>query len=232
MDGATQFELGHFKGSVDEFRLWTKCLSEADILENYDHLLVGNEKNLETYWTFDEGLRTQFFDYSRNGTTYHQHHGRVGSNAMSSTVTPSMLTLKAKTDSNGNYVIQGIPFSGEGTAYAVVPMYGIHEFNPNKKLLFFNSNSLVHNNTDFDDVSSFIMSGHIYYAGTNVPADSVLFYVDGMLQSKDGQSVQTDENGYYELSVPIGKHFVEAKLSGHTMVDGGRFPLSGKRFLR
>ncbi len=227
MDGATQFELGHFKGSVDEFRLWTKCLSEADILENYDHLLVGNEKNLETYWTFDEGLRTQFFDYSRNGTTYHQHHGRVGSNAMSSTVTPSMLTLKAKTDSNGNYVIQGIPFSGEGTAYAVVPMYGIHEFNPNKKLLFFNSNSLVHNNTDFDDVSSFIMSGHIYYAGTNVPADSVLFYVDGMLQSKDGQSVQTDENGYYELSVPIGKHFVEAKLSGHTMVDGGRYPTQG-----
>ena len=227
MDGATQFELGHFKGSVDEFRLWTKCLSEDDILENYDHLLVGNEKNLETYWTFDEGLRTQFFDYSRNGTTYHQHHGSVGSNAMVSTVTPSMLTLKSKTDDNGNYVIQGIPFSGEGTTYAVVPMYGIHEFNPNKTLLFFNSNSLVHNNTDFEDVSSFMMSGHIYYAGTNVPADSVQLYVDGMLQSKNGETVQTDENGYYELSVPIGKHFVEAKLSGHTMTDGGRYPTQG-----
>ena len=227
MDGATQFEMGHFKGLIDEFRLWTKCLSETDILENYDHLLVGNEKNLETYWTFDEGLRTQFFDYSRNGTTYHQHHGSVGSNTMVSNVTPSILTLKAKTDNNGNYIIQGIPFSGEGTTYAVVPMYGIHEFNPNKTLLFFNSNSLVHNNTDFEDVSSFVMSGHIYYAGTNVPADSVQLYIDGILQSKNGEAVQTDENGYYELSVPIGKHFVEAKHSGHTMVDGGRYPTQG-----
>ena len=227
MDGATRFELGHFKGAVDEFRLWKKCLTETDIMENYDHLLVGNEKNLETYWTFDEGLRTQFFDYSRNGTTYHQHHGHVGSNATVSTVTPSMLRLKTKTDDNGNYVIQGIPFSGEGTTYAVVPMYGIHEFNPNEKLLFFNSNSLVHNNTDFEDVSSFMMSGHIYYAGTNVPADSVQLYVDGMLQSKNGETIQTDENGYYELSVPIGRHFVEAKRSGHTMADGGRYPTQG-----
>jgi hypothetical protein len=72
-----------------------------------------------------------------------------------------------------------------------------------------------------------MMSGHIYYAGTNVPADSVQLYVDGMLQSKNGETVQTDENGYYELSVPIGKHFVEAKLSGHTMTDGGRYPTQG-----
>lgn len=227
LNSSTQFELGHFKGSVDEFRLWTKCLNEDEILENYDHLLVGNEKNLETYWTFDEGLRTQFFDYSRYGTTYHQHHGRVGSNTTASTVTPGVLTLKAKTDDNGNYQIQGIPFSGEGTTYSVVPLHGIHEFNPSSRLLFFNSNSLVHNNTNFEDVSSFKMSGHIYYAGTNVPADSIQLYIDGVLQSKDGASVQTDEDGYYELSVPIGKHFVEAKMAGHTLADGGRFPTQG-----
>ena len=51
LDEATRFELGQFKGAVDEFRLWTKCLSEADILDNYDRLLVGDEKQLETYWT-------------------------------------------------------------------------------------------------------------------------------------------------------------------------------------
>ena len=227
MTGAKQLELGHFKGMVDEFRLWTKCLTEAEILENFDHLLVGNETQLETYWTFDEGLRTQFFDYSRNNTSYHHHHGSVGSNTKPSTVTPTSLALKAKTDANGNYVIQGIPFSGEGTTYSVVPMYGIHEFNPNRMLLFFNNKSLVHNNTDFEDVSSFIMSGHIHYAGTNVPADSVQLYIDGIVQTKDGAVVQTDANGYYELSVPIGRHFVEARRSGHTFVEGGRYPTQG-----
>ena len=226
LTNAEKLSLGHFKGAADEFRLWTKCLSEANILENYDHLLVGDESGLETYWTFDEGLRTQFFDYSRDGTNYHQHHGVVGSNALTSTLTPSMLRLKAKTDTDGNYVIQGIPFAGEGTTYSVVPLYGIHEFNPAKTLLFVGKNALVHT-ADFEDVSSFPMSGHIYYAGTNIPVEGVQLFVDGLLQTSGGQVEQTDENGYYEIAVPIGKHFVEAKLGGHTMVEGGRWPTAG-----
>ena len=223
---AEKLSLGHFKGSADEFRLWTRCLSEADILENYDHLLVGDEKQLETYWTFDEGLRTQFFDYSRDGTNYRKHHGVVGSNAQPSTLTPTALKLKAKTNADGNYIIQGIPFTGEGTTYSVVPLYGIHEFNPNKTLLFVGKNALVHT-ADFEDVSSFIMSGYIYYAGTNVPVEGVQMYVDGIQQNKDGQVVQTDGSGKYNLSVPIGDHFIEAKLGGHTMVTGGRWPTEG-----
>ena len=225
--GSNQFVLGHFKGAVDEFRLWTKCLDEEKLLENYDHLLVGDEDDLETYWTFDEGLRTQFFDYARDGSNYHKHHGRVGSNAQPSTLTPNALELKAKTDKDGNYIIQGIPFTGEGTSYSIVPMFGIHEFNPNKAILFIGYNSLVHNKTDFEDVSSFTMSGHIYYAGTNVPVEGVQMYVDGTLQNSNGKVVESDANGVYTLSVPIGKHFVEARLGSHKMVAGGRYPTQG-----
>ncbi len=223
---AAQLELGHFKGSVDEFRLWTKCLAEADIVNNYDHLLVGDEQNLETYWTFDEGLHTQFFDYSRDGTNYRKHHGTFGNNAQTSSLTPSALALKAKSDNNGNYCIQGVPFAGEGTTYSVVPMFGIHEFNPNTKLVYVGKDALVHT-VDFDDVSSFVMSGHIYYAGTNVPVEGAQMFVDGLLQTNGGEVQQTDANGYYEISVPIGNHFVEAKISGHNMVDNGRWPSKG-----
>lgn len=224
---ASQFELGHFKGSVDEFRLWTKCLSEADIVGNYDHLLVGDEQQLETYWTFDEGLRTQFFDYSRDGSNYHKHHGLIGSNAQSSTLTPGALRLRAKTDAEGNYIIQGVPFTGAGTTYSVIPLYGVHEFNPNKTLLYVGYNSLVHT-ADFEDVSSFPMEGRITYAGTNIPVEGIQFYVDGQLQTNDGEVQQTDANGEYRISVPIGKHYVEAKLGGHKIVAGGRFPITGK----
>ena len=226
LDGASKMELGHFKGCIDEFRLWTKCLSETEITENYDHLLVGNEQNLETYWTFDEGLHTQFFDYSRDGTNYRKHHGRINSNAQTSTLTPDRLALKAKTDINGNYVIQGIPFAGEGTTYSIVPMFGIHEFNPNTKLVYIGKNALVHTE-DFNDVSSFMMSGHIYYAGTNVPVEGAQMYVDGQLQTIDGKVQQTDVDGYYKISVPIGNHFVEAKFSSHKMGNDGRWPSKG-----
>ena len=112
--------------------------------ENYDHLLIGNEPNLETYWTFDEGLKYQFFDYSQDGTFYHQHHGKVGSNAETSTLTPSALSLKAKTDQDGNYIIQGIPFAGAGATYSIVPTFGVHRFNPTQQLRYIGNNSLVH----------------------------------------------------------------------------------------
>ena len=227
LTNASQFELGHFKGAADELRLWAKCLSEADIVGNYDHLLVGDEQQLETYWTFDEGLRTQFFDYSRDGSNYHKHHGLIGSNAQSSTLTPGALRLRAKTDSEGNYIIQGIPFTGAGTTYSVIPLYGVHEFNPNKTLLYVGYNSLVHT-ADFEDVSSFPMEGRITYAGTNIPVEGIQFYVDGQLQTNDGEVQQTDANGEYRISVPIGRHYVEAKLGGHKIVAGGRFPITGK----
>ncbi|MBR3473266.1 MAG: LamG domain-containing protein, partial [Prevotella sp.] len=227
LTNASQFELGRFKGAADELRLWAKCLSEADVVGNYDHLLVGDEQQLETYWTFDEGLRTQFFDYSRDGSNYHKHHGLIGSNAQSSTLTPGALKLKAKTDSEGNYIIQGIPYTGAGITYTVVPLYGVHEFNPTKTLLYVGNDALVHA-ADFEDVSSFPMDGHIYYAGTNIPVEGIPLYVDGDLQTQDGKIVQTDANGYYNISVPIGNHYVEAKLDGHTMVAGGRFPTAGK----
>lgn len=219
-----QLTLGHFVGYVDEFRLWTKALTEAEILENYDHLLVGNEKQLETYWTFDEGLSKQFFDYSRDGTVYHQHHGKTGDNAQPSNLTPTQLKLKAKTDQDGNYIIQGVPFSGEGTTYAVIPTLGIHQFNPTQQLRFVGNNSLVHNGTDFTDISSFPVRGTIRYANTDYPVEGVNFYVDGQICAKEGTPITTNAYGEYEISVPIGEHYITVKKQGHEFADGGRYP--------
>lgn len=224
MIGAKRFELGNFKGYVDEFRLWTKSLTEDEIKENYDHMLVGNERNLETYWTFDEGLNTQFFDYSRDGSVYHQHHGMIGSSVQSSTDTPSELALKAKTDTDGNYIIQGIPFTGEGTTYAIEPKLGIHDFNPTQNLRYVSNNSLVHNQVDFTDISSFPVKGTVYYAGTDYPVEGVCFYVDGIICSKDGEVVYSNAAGEYEISVPIGEHFISVAKSGHVFTNAGRYP--------
>ncbi|MCR5158755.1 MAG: InlB B-repeat-containing protein, partial [Prevotella sp.] len=221
---AAQLTLGHFVGYVDEFRFWTKALTEAEILENYDHLLVGNEKQLETYWTFDEGLNTQFFDYSRDGTVYHQHHGKTGSNAQPANLTPTQLKLKARTDRDGNYIIQGVPFSGEGTTYAVIPTLGIHQFNPTQQLRFVGNNSLVHNGTDFTDISSFPVRGTIRYANTDYPVEGVNFYVDGQICAKDGQPITTNAYGEYEISVPIGEHYITVKKQGHEFANDGRYP--------
>ena len=224
LDSAVQFSLGYYQGYADEFRLWTKCLTEAEILENYDHLLVGNEAGLETYWTFDEGLKHKFFDYSRALTVFHQHHGELGNNTESALFTPEQLKLKAKTDKDGNFIIQGVPFSGEGTTYAIIPKLNTHEFTPTQQLRFVSNNSLVHNGTDFTDVSSFPVSGTVLYSGTTYPVEGVNFYVDGVACTRDGKMVATNSDGEFEISVPIGEHYIQAVLNGHVFVNNGRYP--------
>lgn len=225
LNNAKRFDLGIFKGYVDEFRLWTKCLTENEIMDNYDHLLVGNEKGLETYWTFDEGLGTQFFDYSREGTVYHQHHGKAGSsNVKADPNTPKALKLKAKTDKDGNYIIQGIPFKGDGTNYNIRPTKDSHQFSPEKQSRFISASSLVQNSVDFTDVSSFEVSGKVLFAGTNIPVDSVYIYVDGSPVSRNGEAVVTNIDGEFVVDVPIGKHYISAVKDGHTFVDDGRIP--------
>ena len=78
----------------------------------------------------------------------------LSGNSSSLSLQKATLTLKAKTDADGNYIIQGIPFSGEGSTYSIIPVYGIHEFKPAKALRFVGRNSMVHT-ADFEDVSSF-----------------------------------------------------------------------------
>ena len=218
-----------FEGFVDDIRIWNRALSEEKILANYKRILGGTEEGLILYWPLDEGINVKkyVFDVSCQDGLFQLNHPEVGVNALPSAIVPKELGLYGVTDDAGDYIIRGIPFQQGGTNYKVVPMLGIHEFNPNSRSMFISPTSLTANNIDYEDVSAFPMTGHIYYAGTNIPAEGIPMYVDGLVQSKDGKFCQTDASGYYEISVPIGKHFVEAKLDGHKMVAGGRFPLTG-----
>lgn len=226
----TDMNLQPFTGYIDDIRLWNRALSKDEIEANYTRILGGTENGLILYWPLDEGInvKSYAFDISRQDGIYQLNHPEVGVNAQPSASVPQRLSLYGMTDAEGDYIIKGIPFQQGGTNYKLAPELGIHEFSPAVRSMFVSPTSLTANNIDFEDVSSFPMEGHIYYAGTNIPAEGIQIYVDGDLQSEDGKIVQTDADGLYRVSVPIGQHFVEAKLDGHTMVSGGRFPTEGR----
>jgi hypothetical protein len=50
------------------------------------------------------------------------------------------------------------------------------------------------------------------------------FSVDGNLCSKEGKLIETDEQGRFEISVPIGDHYLNITKNGHTFVAEGRYP--------
>ena len=221
-----------YTGHVDDVRLWNRALKANDVEANYTRILGGKENGLILYWPLDEGenVVNYAFDIACQDNIYQLNHPEVGSNAVPSKDVPQHLKLYGLTDDKGNYIIKGVPFQQGGTNYELTPELGIHEFSPGTRTMFVSPTSLTANNIDFEDVSAFPMAGFVRYAGTNIPVEGAFLYVDGELQTKNGKSVQTDADGHYEMSVPIGKHYVTAEMDGHKMVAGGRFPQGDKLY--
>jgi len=220
-----EFSFGNnLKGNIDDVRVWNRPLTDEEILNTYSRRLVGNENGLKGYWTFDEGLPGYAFDMSREGTVYNGNHARKNTLTFDTRIPDEhyQLALKGVTDANGNYQINGIPFHGEGTSYSIVPSLGVHQFNPTEQLRYISPNSMVHNNTDFTDISSFEVSGRIVYEGGTYPVAGCSFEIDNVVVTKpNGELVTSEQDGSFTISVPIGVHSVRIVKPGHTFADGG-----------
>ena len=219
---------GDIGGNIDEIRIWTKLLSDDEIMSNYNRILNGSESGLLCYWPLDEGIQglKSVYDYSKTKGVPNGNHATLKGNALISEIVPDedKLSIYGITDVNGNYTIRGVPFSGDGTTYIVRPVLGIHEFSPSFHTRYVSSNSLTHDDISFEDVSSFPVSGTVYYENTTFPVQGCTFSIDGNPCSKDGKLIETDEFGRFEISVPIGDHHITIKKNGHTFVGEGRYP--------
>ena len=213
-----------FKGNITEVRVWNHKLNEKELTAYADRIMNGRETGLAIYWPMDEGLDHYVFDASYANDLPNGHHATVGNNISSSEMIPvdNQLSRYAMTNENGEYIIRGIPFVGSGSTYTIVPTRGIHVFSPTTRNGFIGGGSLSLNSYDFTDISSFPVRGKVTYLNTNIPADSIQFKIDGNpVQVKD-ELVKTDANGEFEISVPIGKHLIEAYKDGHRLTS---FPL-------
>lgn len=219
-----------FTGYIDEMRVFSdKALSREEILANYNHTLCGTEDALVAYWPVDEGFsgQTTAYNYSKTSGVANGNHARLGAGTLptgSIIPTSQQLGLFALTDTQGNFVIRGVPFTGEGTNYMVIPALGVHEFSPTYSTRYVSASSLVHSGVDFTDVSSFPVSGTVFYEGTDYPVEGCTFYVDGTICSRDGELIQSAEDGTFTISVPIGDHFIQVKKDGHVFASAGRYP--------
>ena len=219
-----------FTGYIDEMRVFSdKALSREEILAKYNHTLCGTEDALVAYWPVDEGFsgQTTAYDYSKTSGVANGNHARLGAGTLptgSIIPTSQQLGLFALTDTQGNFVIRGVPFTGEGTNYMVIPALGVHEFSPTYSTRYVSASSLVHSGVDFTDVSSFPVSGTVFYEGSDYPVEGCTFYVDGTICSRDGELIQSAEDGTFTISVPIGDHFIQVKKDGHVFASAGRYP--------
>ncbi len=223
-----KIETQSYVGYMDEIRVWGIELTDKALLGNYNRLLAGTEDGLKIYWPLDEGITNQVtaYDYSKTGGVPNECHGTIlmGTEPDTNIPAPHQLSLLGVTDMEGNYVIRGVPFSGDGTNYVVTPTMGVHKFSPAYSTRFVSANSINHSAVDFEDVSSFPVRGKAYYEHTDYPIAGANLYVDGMICNRNGAAVVTAADGSFEISVPIGDHYIEIKKQGHTFVNNGRYP--------
>jgi hypothetical protein len=214
-----------FKGYIDEMRVWNIALTKEQVAQDYTRFLTGGEPGLAAYWRFDETIPNQFYDLSHKGEAYNQNDGMMSAAFVDhATVTPSngQLTLKGYTDSTGNYMISGIPYTGAGTTYSVIPLFETHQFEPMlvNRLISAGSSTFT---VDFTDKSAFAVSGYVYYRNSTVPVTDVQFKIDGLyVQQSDGNIITTDATGKFTFSVPIGTHRVQAVKNNHVFANDGK----------
>ena len=106
----------------------------------------------------------------------------------------------------------------------MTPSFGQHEFSPATRSIFLGDGAAVQNDVDFEDISFFTITGKVTYKDTNVPVEGATLLIDGQASlGSDNKVVVTNENGDYEINVPIGDHYVSVEKDGHGF-DEGIFP--------
>lgn len=221
-----------FSGNLDEVRLFNGYKTNSDVRNDYGRKVSPGEDGLCAYYMFDENVvgYNGFFDYSKVGSVYNENHGTVNNttSATFNTSTPStsQLAFASYTDETGSYIVSNVGYSQSGQVFTVTPSFETHAFSPVNRTVFIGEGSIVHNQQDFIDQSSFQVTGNVYYAGTSCPAEGIRIKVDGDLVVYNGDPVTTNNSGQFDIQVPVGNHIITLEKEGHVF-SAGRFPSSG-----
>lgn len=216
---------------LDETRLRRNPIMDE---EDYLTILSSNAAGLVYCYSYDDGPVPMIFDRSKTNQTFNRRHLTIASTDYSwqsvGAPSPAQLKIQTRTNSQGDYVLNYVPFTGNGAQIQLLPSFGTHTFSPNSTTLFINQSSYVFNQKDFEDESSFEFKGRITYLNpedksknTFIPVEGAQVKIDNQVALVNGSIIETDANGEFEIQVPIGDHSVSVSKTNHTMAVG-RFP--------
>lgn len=231
-------EAYYFQGYVDEVRLYNRALTDDEVAKNSGKFIASDAEGLQAYWKIFEGLGNSVYDLAHKGDEFYKNDAVLYNTLFSDDIpTATQLGNAGYTDAYGNYTIEAVEYGGVGENFNIIPTAtlagAVHEFNPSRKTLFIGEGSKVNNDKDFEDVSSFQFSGHVRYDFANelngeeksAGVAGISIFIDGKTPITTGNNAlfQTKEDGFFDIQVPIGNHYVEFRKNGHTFIEN-RFP--------
>jgi hypothetical protein len=209
-------------GCIKEVRVWKKGKDDLLIKRDHSRYTAANELGLILMLNMSEGVGSFAYDRSYTGATnFNKNHAQFINTVLWTTDIPtiSQLSYASYTDSTGNYQIT-LPYFNAGENYVITPVFFPHEFEPKEKLLFIGDGSTVINGVDFKDVSSFRVTGTLFYKDTPCPVAGAQLSVDGKVVTIGNSPVTTQADGSFEVQVPIGFHELTVSQGSHVYNAG------------
>lgn len=219
----------------DEFRVWSKRLSDEEIKRNYKRTLSGSEDGLKLYLRFDEGS----METSMTNKTYNLAKATIDDDirvifyAGTQLVDfgSNQLFTSGYTDDKGIFRIKNINYGGSlGKSFSVIPSKGDDVFEPLEQSITLDPNRTIVDQVDFEDQSLRTVSGTVsyrklqrkdhdpplpYYYSNNPE----VCYVENAEILVDGESTLpatfTNSDGFYKMDVTQGSHHISVKPTQH-----------------
>lgn len=207
----------NFYGNIDELRIWNNSKNEEEIFFDYKRIVGNDALGLSGYWRMDENFGSTIYDASKSSGEFHKNDGNfIGSVDFDSAIpNSSMLGWVGVTNAEGDYTIPYVPYIGTGENFTITPRFGQHKFKPGSATVFLGEGASILNGQDFIDVSSFKLTGTVFYENTYCGVEGAIITVDGNPVIKDGNVIMTNPQGEFKISMPVGYHYVSVLKSGH-----------------
>jgi len=206
-----------FAGNIEEVRIWNIAKTNYEMVRDYMRIVANDTYGMCAYWRMDENFGAMVYDCSKTGPDFNKNHAAFSGNVGFSPLIPDAAQLgwKGVTDSNGDYTIPYIPYYATGENVMISPVFGQHIFSPKSRTVFIGEGANIVNEQNFTDISSFKLTGTVYYENTYCGVEGCTVTVDGKPVIKEGKIVTTDPNGEFTINVPAGYHYVSVTRAGH-----------------
>ncbi len=138
-----------------------------------------------------------------------------------------LLKYDVKTDANGAYALDSVPYYGTGHTYTIyATCEGATFVSPTGSSstidLTYEDANYTYSNIDFTCNDTRQFSGRILYTNSTVPVRDVMFKVNGtILRDAEGEAVVTDAMGNFSFNVPRMEVTIQAYRQGHSLSNDG-----------